>query len=335
MAVALVGFERFWASYKRGCWVIEYYNFTKRGLPQDIYVRCSDDESDLGSHGRCVMSRSYYSSLSNAADAKQIKNHLQAACSSPSFRVNHSKPWPQPCIWSPVQIEELVRKTTVVCILPMLATLLGLGLVTALAQRDNVIVFAGARNPAVAADLHALVQQHPGKVHIVKLTSCDKTENEAAVDMIKSIASRLDVVIACAGTCFSSMSFVGLIEVSSRDLSVLRSYAGNPCSADAWSLPSDLHFSWIGLQDLTFTQVNVVGVLVLFQATYPLLKTSTLSPKFIPISSGAGSITDGATMPVAAGAYGLSKAGTNYLARKLHVEHENLSKSIPLQIHSA
>jgi hypothetical protein len=40
-------------------------------------------------------------------------------------------------------------------------------------------------------------------------------------------------------------------------------------------------------------------------------------------------------MPVAAGAYGLSKAGTNYLARKLHVEHENLSKSIPLQIHSA
>jgi NAD(P)-dependent dehydrogenase (short-subunit alcohol dehydrogenase family) len=111
--------------------------------------------------------------------------------------------------------------------------LLGLGLVTALAQQDNVVVFAGARNPAVAADLHALVQQHPGKVHIVKLTSCDKTENEAAVDMIKSIASRLDVVIACAGTCFSSMSFVGLIEVSSRDLSVLRSYAGNPCSADA------------------------------------------------------------------------------------------------------
>jgi NAD(P)-dependent dehydrogenase (short-subunit alcohol dehydrogenase family) len=86
----------------------------------------------------------------------------------------------------------------------------GLGLVTALARRDNVIVFAGARNPTAAADLHALVEQYPGKVHIVKLTSCDKAENEAAVATIKAIAGRLDVVIANAGTCISCWSNLGL-----------------------------------------------------------------------------------------------------------------------------
>jgi NAD(P)-dependent dehydrogenase (short-subunit alcohol dehydrogenase family) len=87
--------------------------------------------------------------------------------------------------------------------------LLGLGFVNALARRDNAIVFAGARNPAAAADLHILVQQHPGKVYIVKLTLCDKAENEAAVATIKSIAGRLDVVISSAGTfpCLLLMAY--------------------------------------------------------------------------------------------------------------------------------
>jgi len=75
----------------------------------------------------------------------------------------------------------------------------GLGFITALARRDNVIVFAGARNPTAANDLQSLVEQYPGKVYIVKLTACDKAENEAAVETIKTIAGRLDVVVACAG----------------------------------------------------------------------------------------------------------------------------------------
>jgi NAD(P)-dependent dehydrogenase (short-subunit alcohol dehydrogenase family) len=73
-------------------------------------------------------------------------------------------------------------------------------------------------------------------------------------------------------------------------------------------------------------QVNVVGTLVLFQATYPLLSDSTPSPKFIPITSAAGSITDCAVIPLSVLAYGSSKAALNYLARKLHFEYANLSK---------
>lgn len=78
-------------------------------------------------------------------------------------------------------------------------------------------------------------------------------------------------------------------------------------------------------------QINVVGTLVLFQAAYPLLKTSTSSPKFIPMSSGGGSIAMGTPVPAGLLAYGSSRAALNYLARKLHFEHEELSKrfSIP------
>jgi NAD(P)-dependent dehydrogenase (short-subunit alcohol dehydrogenase family) len=72
------------------------------------------------------------------------------------------------------------------------------------------------------------------------------------------------------------------------------------------------------------SQVNVNGTLVLFQATYPLLKASTSTPKFIAVSSVAGSITIGPTMPMKAVAYGASKAALNFVVRKLHQENEGL-----------
>jgi NADP-dependent 3-hydroxy acid dehydrogenase YdfG len=74
-----------------------------------------------------------------------------------------------------------------------------LGLVTALAHRENVVVFAGARNPSAATALQALDKEFPGKVHIVKLTSCHKEENEAVIKEISTVSGRLDVVIANAG----------------------------------------------------------------------------------------------------------------------------------------
>jgi NAD(P)-dependent dehydrogenase (short-subunit alcohol dehydrogenase family) len=72
-------------------------------------------------------------------------------------------------------------------------------------------------------------------------------------------------------------------------------------------------------------EVNVIGTLVLFQATYPLLKASTPSPKFIPISASSGSIEYGTRIPINILSYGLSKAAQNYLARKIHAENDGLS----------
>jgi len=167
---------------------------------------------------------------------------------------------------------------------------IGLGLVTALARRDNTVVFAGARNPSAATALQALVKGFPGKVHIVKLTSCDKKENEAAVKQINTIAGRLDVVIANAG---------------------ILNYIGSALETPAENIRE--HF-----------EINVIGTLILFQAAYPLLTASTSFPKFILNSSAAGSITEGATSSAGLLAYGSSKAAENYLARKLHFEHEDL-----------
>lgn len=73
-------------------------------------------------------------------------------------------------------------------------------------------------------------------------------------------------------------------------------------------------------------QVNVVGPQVLFQATYSLLKASTPAPKFIIISSTAGSLTLGPVFRVLNGAYAVSKAALNYMARVLHFENEGLSE---------
>jgi NAD(P)-dependent dehydrogenase (short-subunit alcohol dehydrogenase family) len=73
-------------------------------------------------------------------------------------------------------------------------------------------------------------------------------------------------------------------------------------------------------------QINTIGPLVLFQATYPLLKASTSSPKFVLISSRAGSIAFGTKFPIDMLPYGASKAAANFLARKLHYENDGLSK---------
>jgi NAD(P)-dependent dehydrogenase (short-subunit alcohol dehydrogenase family) len=70
--------------------------------------------------------------------------------------------------------------------------------------------------------------------------------------------------------------------------------------------------------------VNTIGPLVLFQATYPLLKASSDAPKFIPISGAGGSILYGAPMGYPTLAGGVSKAALNYLTVKIRADHEGL-----------
>jgi NAD(P)-dependent dehydrogenase (short-subunit alcohol dehydrogenase family) len=76
----------------------------------------------------------------------------------------------------------------------------------------------------------------------------------------------------------------------------------------------------------------VVGTFILFQACHPLLVASTSSPKFAMIGSSVGSIEVGAALPMRFMSYGTSKAAENYLARKLHFEHENEGLSTLISI---
>lgn len=167
---------------------------------------------------------------------------------------------------------------------------IGLGFVKELLKRENVIVFTGVRDPARATDLKELASTSPRKLHIVKLVSADEAGNRAAIEEVKSIAGRLDVVIANAA---------------------IATFSGPVIQTPASEM-------------LEHYNVNVVGPLVLFQASYPLLKASTSTPKFIVISSRLGSITLAPNMPSEMTPYGASKAAVNYLTRKLHREHDDL-----------
>ncbi|KAL1725588.1 hypothetical protein EV714DRAFT_221000 [Schizophyllum commune] len=165
---------------------------------------------------------------------------------------------------------------------------IGLALVTHLASRPNTIVFAGARNPDAASDLHALVAKHPNRVHVVELKAGDVEGNQKAVDEIRRKAGQLDVVIANAATCKDMQPLLGVSPESMRE-----------------------HYD-----------VNVIGTLVLFQAAYPLMKTSP-TRKFIVIGAHGGAITTGPEYGVMLGPYAVTKAAVHYLAKKLQFENED------------
>jgi NAD(P)-dependent dehydrogenase (short-subunit alcohol dehydrogenase family) len=173
---------------------------------------------------------------------------------------------------------------------------LGFALVQHLVGLDNVIVFAGVRDPVAAMPLNDLAARltKPGKLHIIKLISADQTTNREAVEEIERIAGRLDVVIANAGIMKDNQFVLGPSLENMQE-----------------------HFS-----------VNVLGPLALIQATYPLLKTSTTAPKFVPISSTSGSIALGTQFPIPQTEYGTSKAALNWMTKKLWTENEGLSKRI-------
>ncbi|KZO92381.1 NAD(P)-binding protein [Calocera viscosa TUFC12733] len=71
-------------------------------------------------------------------------------------------------------------------------------------------------------------------------------------------------------------------------------------------------------------QVNVLGPLVLFQASYQLLKASSDTPKFIVVSTAVGSIEVGTKFAIPVLPYGTSKAAVNWLTAKLFYEYPGL-----------
>jgi NAD(P)-dependent dehydrogenase (short-subunit alcohol dehydrogenase family) len=71
-------------------------------------------------------------------------------------------------------------------------------------------------------------------------------------------------------------------------------------------------------------QVNVVGPLLLFQATAELLDASP-EPKFFTISSAVGSISYQENLPLESSAYGASKTALNFLSARIHFENPKIS----------
>jgi len=170
---------------------------------------------------------------------------------------------------------------------------IGRGLVETLVQRPNSIVIAGVRDPnhSTSKDLSSLHAASGSKVIVVKIDSLSDNSSRDAVHELSSKhgITKLDTVVANAG---------------------IAKYYGSAAETPLSELRE--HF-----------EVNVVGVLALFQAVFPLLEKSS-KPIFVIISSPVASIGDIEKVPLPATAYGISKASINYLARKIHFENPNL-----------
>eukprot|EP01117_Protostelium_nocturnum_P014010 TRINITY_DN5289_c0_g1_i1.p1 TRINITY_DN5289_c0_g1~~TRINITY_DN5289_c0_g1_i1.p1 ORF type:complete len:247 (+),score=56.56 TRINITY_DN5289_c0_g1_i1:110-850(+) len=160
---------------------------------------------------------------------------------------------------------------------------IGFEIVNQLSQRQDTIIFAGARDPSSATELKALAQKNPN-IHIVKLVSASKEDAEAAAQLVERVAGGLDYVVANAGV---GNDFCPVLELTSESLSS--------------------HFT-----------TNAIGPLVLFQALYPLLKKRD-TRRFVPISSTAGSIQS--VIPFPTTSYQTSKAALNMITRKIALEH--------------
>ncbi|KAF9457037.1 NAD(P)-binding protein [Collybia nuda] len=166
---------------------------------------------------------------------------------------------------------------------------IGLSLVKELVSTSSDIsIFAGVRDPSAASHLKELSAKFPGKFTIIKYISGDENVSRALAKEIEIKHGYLDTVISCAG---------------------ISTYMGPAAQAPVDELRNHM-------------EVNTIGMLVLFQAVYSLLKASMSSPRFIPMTSGAASLTAYMSLPLGYTCYGASKVALNYIARKIHFEND-------------
>ena len=156
-------------------------------------------------------------------------------------------------------------------------------MVTTFLQRPNTTVLALVRDLSheTSQSLSTLAKGEGSNVLTVQYDASDPTSAASAIGEIKSKHSitSIDVAVANAGAGF---------------------YWGPGVEAPPDELTKHLN-------------VNTVSQIMLFQAALPLLRAAKSPPKFISISSQAGSISSMQAMkrPVQALPYGMSKAALN------------------------
>lgn len=159
--------------------------------------------------------------------------------------------------------------------------------------RANHTVVAGLRDPTSPStqELQSLPCGRGSQVILVKIDSASKTHAKEAMDILTSRhkVTKIDVVIANAG---------------------ISQYFGKALVTPAKEMLD--HFT-----------INTVAPLLLFQATAALLKAAS-TPKFVVLSSGAGSLSQVDKLPVENTAYGASKAALNFVTRRIHYENPGL-----------
>ncbi|KAL4756323.1 SDR family oxidoreductase [Aspergillus foveolatus] len=170
---------------------------------------------------------------------------------------------------------------------------IGQRLLAAILSRANHIVIAAVRDPRSTASqaLYDLPHGPGSKIIVLQIDSTSTTDAFAAVDTLKSKhqITRLDLVITNAGIS----KYIGKADVTPAE------------------------------EMLDHFKINSMAPLLLFQATSAPLSLSA-KPKFVAMSSGAGSIGLMDKLPVPNTAYGSSKAALNFIMRRIHFENPHL-----------
>lgn len=168
---------------------------------------------------------------------------------------------------------------------------LGRGLVEALLWRANTTVIAATRGPEGLQVAPESIAATSRLVPIV-IDSESETSSLNATSQLRELHNIdcIDVVIANAGTTKTPHP---ALETSVRDI--------EDC-----------------------LRVNTFAPLLLYQAMWPLLEKSS-APKFIVISSIAGSIGEVTRYASPSSAYGVSKAAINFLVRRIGRENSRLT----------
>jgi len=167
---------------------------------------------------------------------------------------------------------------------------IGLEYVTQISKLPNTFVYAACRNPLAAEELNALAKER-GNIKVVQISDDVEPDTTAVAALIQKEHGRLDVVIANAGNAYGAAPV--------RDLSI-----------ELFKKSND---------------VNLYYPLILFQKTRSLLaaaKSSTRSPKFVYISTFAGSIGFQENMSAGIADYSASKAAANLIVRRIGLEEK-------------
>ncbi|KAH7208369.1 hypothetical protein BKA60DRAFT_611321 [Fusarium oxysporum] len=170
---------------------------------------------------------------------------------------------------------------------------IGRGLFETYIARPDHAVVAAVRDPT-AESSKALLHVTKGtnsRCILVKIDSASETDAPDAMSTLKRDhgITKLDLVIANAGIS----KYFGTAEVT-------------PVK-----------------EMMDHFKINSVAPLLLFQATWPLLHAAK-APKFVTISSGAGSLGFMENLKVENTAYGSSKAALNFITRRIHFENPDL-----------
>jgi len=168
---------------------------------------------------------------------------------------------------------------------------LGKGLVAAYLSQPNHIVIAANRDPShsTSKSLQDLPKGDGSKLIVVKIDAQSESDPAAAVKQLEGQGiNHVDIVIANSG--------IGKVYPTVGDLKI-----------------SDLR---------EHTVVNVHAVVLLYQATAPLLRKSA-NPKWMTMGSTAGCIEH--QLPVPNAAYGPTKAMVHWLTTRINNEEEKIT----------